>query len=306
MASSVSGGIFGDLFALYMVIALLVGGLVLGWLGYIMVKFRDRPGIERPRDAPKAGILPAERGHPIWSYVMAIVIAAIMFGLAFGTISAVDTLEKPPQEGDRLDARITGLQFGWQITFAGDGGVPLTLTNDWTLPVDTAIVADVVSKDVWHNFALPDYRIRIDVVPGQTNHIWWKATEVATTETVCVQICGTGHAQMKGVLHVVTKDEFVTFVAEKSQAEYAKLERAGNVHNGTFDGAGFSFPSSPAASEKGIALRIENTGGAETFRAGASSVEAAAGATVMLYVPPGTSSIDAVQAQTQHTLRSVS
>lgn len=257
MVESTSAGIFRSLYSLYMVIALIVGGLILGWLGYILVKFRARPGMPKPRDAPKAGVLPAERGHPIWSYVMAIVIAAVMFGLAFGTISAVHTLEEPPREGERVDAIVTGFQFGFRLTYAGEGGIPIAKITDWTIPVDTPIVADVVSADVWHNFAIPEFRIRIDVIPGQTNHIWWEAHETGEVRPVCVQICGVGHAQMHTNMIIVTKDEWRAYVANESANGYATLEKNGQLVNVTFDGEAFEIETSEKFNaSKPYALRI--------------------------------------------------
>ncbi|HUR68453.1 MAG TPA: hypothetical protein VM370_04345 [Candidatus Thermoplasmatota archaeon] len=262
--SSTSAGIFHQLYYLYMAIALVVGALVLGWLAYSLIKFRARPGVERPRDAPRAGVLPAERGHPLWSYVMALVIAGIMFGLAFGTISAVHTLEEPPHEGERVMANVTGFQFGWRFTQYGEGGVPIAKVTDWTIPVDTPIVADVQSKDVWHNFAIPDFRIRIDVIPGQVNHIWWEAHETGEVLPVCVQICGVGHALMHTNMHVVTKDEWKAYVADESAKEYAKLEKAGQVVNVTYDGATFATETKTLAEGKPFAYRLTNAGAEAT------------------------------------------
>lgn len=293
---SVSGGIFRSMFTLYMTIALIVGTLVIGWLLTILVKFRARPESAKPRDAPRAGVLPAERGHPIWSYVMALLIAAIMFGLAFGTISATHELEEPPHDGDRLDVVVTGFQFGWQLSYAGEGGIPITKISDWTIPVDTAIVADVKSRDVWHNFALTEFRVRIDVIPGQTNHIWWQAQETGDVQPVCVQLCGVGHALMKTTMHVVTKDEWRTYVATQSSAEYAKLEKAGQLLNVTYDGAAFTTTSNATLNAtKAFAVRIDNqAASAERFTFGEHELELAPGQTGLLYAPVGSTKLEAL------------
>lgn len=261
-ANSVSSGIFGSLFLLYMAIALVVGALVLGWLAYNIVKFRARPGQPRPADAPVAGVVPAERGHPVWSYVMALVIGGIMFGLAFSTISAVHTLEVPPEEGDRLDIGLAGFQFGWRVTYVGEGGIPVAKVNEWTVPVDTAIVANVTSQDVWHNFALPGYRIRIDVVPGQTNHIWWKSANVETVEPVCVQLCGTNHALMKGVMHVVPKADFEAYLADETRAAYETFAKKNTVLNATFTSDALQVEGDARAG-KAFAVNLTNGGSAE-------------------------------------------
>lgn len=300
-ADSVSSKIFGELYYLYLAIALAIGGLIIGWLFYILVKYRARPGSPTPRDAPRAGVLPAERGHPIWSYVMALVIAAIMFGLAFGTISATEELETPPEGVERVDALIEGFQFGWRLTYAGEGGVPIAKITEWRVPVDVPIVADVVSKDVWHNFALTEYRIRIDVVPGQTNSIWWQAKETGEVQPVCVQLCGVGHALMKTKMLVVSKEEWRAYVAEQSAAEYAKLEKAGQLVNLTYDGAGFAASNAIANATKAFAVRINNQGASEErFTFGDHAIALASGQTGLLYAPAGSTKLEALASDAVH------
>jgi len=294
-ARSVSGSIFDQLFYLYMAIAVVVGVLVVGWLVYIMVKYSARPGSPKPRDAPRAGVLPAERGHPLWSYVMALVIAGIMFGLAFGTISAVTTLETPPEGEEWLHLNVIGFQFGWKVEYIGTGGIVVGRINEWTIPVDTAIVANVTSQDVWHNFALNEYRMRIDVIPGQTNHLWWKAQDVGTVEPVCVQICGVGHALMKARMHVVPQDEFTRWLSDESQRDYGRLERANQVLNLTYDGAGFRAENKSIDPTKAFAVRIDNQGAAsERFALGQNQVSLASGETGLVAGAAGVTRLEAL------------
>ncbi|HET6403438.1 MAG TPA: hypothetical protein VFH78_02225 [Candidatus Thermoplasmatota archaeon] len=302
MAVSVSTEIFNELFNLYMAIALVVGTLVIGWLGYILVRYRARPGTVRPADAPRAGTLAPERGHPIWSYVMALLIAGIMFGLAFGTISATTELETPPPEGERVNVTVVGFQFGWRLIYAGEGGVPIAKINDWTLPVDTPIVADIVSQDVWHNFALTEYRIRIDAVPGQINRIWWQAHEPGTIEPVCVQICGVGHALMKTTMHVVSKEEWRQYVATESAREYQRLGNA--TVNLTFDGATFRADggNSTINTARAFAVRINNQAATEErFTFGEHVLTLASGQTGLLYAPAGSTKLEALTTGASHT-----
>ena len=302
--SSVSGGIFNELYYLYLAIAIVVGGLVLGWLGYILVKYRAKPGTAKPRDAPKAGVLPAERGHPIWSYVMALLIAMIMFGLAFGTISATHELEEPPTEGERVQAVITGFQFGWRLTYPGEGGIPISKITDWKVPVDTPIVADVVSADVWHNFALTEYRIRIDVVPGQTNHIWWQAHETGEIEPVCVQLCGVGHALMKTKMEVMEKDAWRAYVAQQSASGFANLTTV----NLTYDGAAFTVTNNATLNAtKAFAVRIDNQAASEErFTFGTYTLTLGAGQSGLLYAPVGATKLEALNTDAFHSFHEVS
>lgn len=262
MASSVSSGIFERLFLTYMGIALVVGGLVIGWLLYSIWRFRERPGDARPRDAPVAGMIPAERGHVLWTYVMAGGIAAIMFGLAFSTISAVHELETPPEGVDAIHMNVTGFQFGWRFNHTGTGGVAFSRVGELTVPAGMPIVMNVTSSDVWHNFAIPDYRIRIDAVPGEVTHIWFQAHEPAETHIACVQLCGSGHAIMRADLHVLAQADYDRWLAEQSASEYARLVGRGAAVNVTYDGAAIEPRNGTTLPPRGpAAFNVTNAGG---------------------------------------------
>ena len=293
MASSVSTTIFNQLFATYMVIAVLVGGLVVGWLFYAMWKFRARPGDPRPRDAPVPGMIPAERGHVMWVYIMAGGIAAIMFGLAFSTISAVDTLEHPPADVPASYHNVTGFQFGWRFNYTGAGGIPFNKVGEFTVPEDTPIVMNVTSQDVWHNFAIPDYRIRVDSVPGVVNLMWFQANDPAETHVACVQICGAGHAIMRANVHVLPKADYEAWLAKESRAEYERLLKAGRATsvNLTRDGAWTGEETRLAAGRPAV-FNVTNAGDAplEAYLrlaegARLATITVAPGANGHLYLP---------------------
>lgn len=283
--TSVSGEIWHGLFYLYLTIALVVGALVLGWLLYSLWRFRARPGVAPPPDHPKPGHLSRERGHPVWSYVMAIIIAGIMFGLAFGTINAIHELETPPPEGTNLHVNVTGFQFGWRVNYTGTGGINVARANEWTVPVDVPVVANVTSQDVWHNFAIPDFRIRIDAIPGQTNHIWFQAQQTGDYQPVCVQLCGVGHALMKSKMHVVSQADFDKYLAAESQKEYDRFFKAGrNVVNATWDGQSFTVAGAKLDDTRPVAVNLTNNGQeTQVFTLGAYNITLNPGATGGLF-----------------------
>ena len=290
MATSVSQGIFDSLFNLYMAIALAVGAAVIGWLFYNLWAFRARPESPRPFDAPVAGMLPAERGRPIWSWALAIGIAAIMFGLAFSTISAVNTIEIPPKDREWNHHNVTGFQFGWKYDYVGVGGIPFQKIGDWTVPVDTVIVLNVTSQDVWHNYALTDFRIRVDAIPGEVNTMWFEAQQTGEYSNVCVQICGTSHALMKASMDVVTQEEYRTWLARESDSEFNKLQnsifrdtRRGTVVNVTI-GEDAIIPQSHLVPGRPVVFNVTNAGsGPATVTAGGNAVTVPPGASARLY-----------------------
>jgi heme/copper-type cytochrome/quinol oxidase subunit 2 len=249
------------------------------------VRYRARPDSPRPADAPIPGTVTPERGTVLFSWIIALVIAVIMFGLAFSTIHAVDAIENPPPDEPSLHYNVTGFQFGWKYNYTGEGGVNWQNVSDWTVPADTVVIMNITSQDVWHNFAFPNFRIRVDAIPGEVNHLWFKAKETGEERNACVQICGAGHAGMKAVMHVVTPAEYARFLHDSSMEQYAKLAKKSQV-NATFDGTSLNVS---ALAKAASALSITNNGpSAATFSVdGAYPVTVQPGQSGLLYVPTG-------------------
>lgn len=213
MAAASSTPVYEALFNLYFVVAAAVGVAVTAWIVTALVRFRERPGEDAP-DAPRAGVVAAERGHVVWIYAMTGGIAVILFGLVFGTIDAVNFIEHPPETGDALHVKVTALQFGWIFDYP-EG---FQTFGELRVPVGRVVILDVTSRDVWHNFAVPEYRIRIDAIPGQTNHLWFNATEAGTARILCAELCGVGHAAMKGSIVAVSPGEYAAWVDQMRPA----------------------------------------------------------------------------------------
>ena len=83
------------------------------------------------------------------------------------------------------------------------------------VPVDRSVIIDVSSKDVIHNFCLPDMRIAQDAIPGQVIPMWFRPIKTGTFEVVCGQLCGLGHYAMKGTLVVDTPEEYQAWLKER-------------------------------------------------------------------------------------------
>lgn len=93
------------------------------------------------------------------------------------------------------------------------------------------------AQDVIHDVGLPHFRLKMDAVPGTPTTIWF--TPVYTTEEMrqitgngafeyeiaCDQMCGNSHYTMRGVIKVVTRDEFILWRAQQKPA-YAELNPA--------------------------------------------------------------------------------
>ena len=55
---------------------------------------------------------------------------------------------------------------------------------------------------------MPQFRAKMDLVPGQQSNLWFEPTLLGTYEVACAEYCGTGHYAMRGVVVVDTQEDF--------------------------------------------------------------------------------------------------
>ena len=96
-------------------------------------------------------------------------------------------------------------------------GRPYLFATDAALvvPVDTVVKVLVTSNNNLHAFAVPQFGIKIDAVPGRINETWFKvnAGEEGTYYGQCSELCGVNHAFMPIEVTVVSKAEFRRWIA---------------------------------------------------------------------------------------------
>ena len=73
------------------------------------------------------------------------------------------------------------------------------------IAVDQPVKVLLRSKDVLHDFYVPQFRAKMDLVPGMVTYFWFTPTRTGTFEVLCAELCGIGHHTMRG--HVVVDEE---------------------------------------------------------------------------------------------------
>ncbi|RMC37314.1 cytochrome c oxidase subunit II [Paracoccus alkanivorans] len=90
------------------------------------------------------------------------------------------------------------------------------------LPVNRPVKMLLRSVDVLHDFYVPEFRAKMDMVPGMITYFWFEPTRTGEFEILCAELCGTGHAFMRGYVQVVEQEEYDAWLQEQlSFAEYA-------------------------------------------------------------------------------------
>ena len=169
---------------------------------FSVIEFRMRPGEENLDGPPIHG---NTRLEVIWTAVPAILIV----GLVTYAYVVMRDIEQAPAAGNERVVTVTGQQFTW--TFAYNEGGKKFSTAQLYLPAGKSVKFDVKSKDVIHDFWVPDFRMKIDAVPGITTH--YRVTPknpaaIGDHAIVCAELCGLGHAFMRQTAHVLSKADF--------------------------------------------------------------------------------------------------
>ena len=223
--------------------------LFVGWgafFVYCLVRFR--------RSRQPVASYPGAKSHASSYLEGAVLVVEMVLLFAFSIPLWAARVDDLPPERDALVVHVTGEQFAWNVHYAGPDGVfgktdiklldlqsnPLgldrsdpaakddvTTLNQMYLPVNKPVIVKLRSKDVIHSFGVPEFRVKQDAIPGLTIPIWFipnVTTEEMRTRTgkpefqyeiACAQLCGLGHARMRGFVTVQTAEEFQRWLDEK-------------------------------------------------------------------------------------------
>jgi len=227
------------------------------------------------------------KGHKAiyWSHndqlemVWMIVPAVVMTFLVVQGLQAWNTIMV--DEGDHdIEIEATGYQFAWEIRYPGRDnmlgtkdfrkiGGKNTLGQDWTdakniddvvasdiyLPVGKKIRVRITAKDVLHNFYLPQFRVKMDAVPGMPTYFIFTPTvttdsmrrrlsaspdwqvadkqddtkkryETFDYELACAELCGKGHYSMRRVIKIVSQEEYEAWLdKQEANSTYMSIVR---------------------------------------------------------------------------------
>jgi len=198
-----------SLWDIVLVISVPIFILVLVVVLFCVWKFRQRPGEELKDGPPIHGNTQLE---VVWTAIPAL----LLVGLCSYTFFVLDEIEQ--KDPDELVVNVTGEQFTWTFAYPSvrAGGKPLA-SSQLYLPKDRPIRFNVRTKDVLHDFWVPQFRMKIDAVPGITTQVRVTPDTVGRYPVVCAELCGVGHATMRQVAHVVEPGEFQRWVRSRQR-----------------------------------------------------------------------------------------
>ncbi|QCI67372.1 cytochrome c oxidase subunit II [Phreatobacter stygius] len=82
------------------------------------------------------------------------------------------------------------------------------------------------SVDVLHNFYVPEFRAKMDMVPGSVTYFWFTPIRAGEFDVLCAELCGLAHSQMRGKVIVESAQAYNAWLAQqKTFAEMSARSR---------------------------------------------------------------------------------
>ena len=194
----------------------LVVGVALAW---ILVRFRDRPGVSR---------VPAQtRGHTLLEISWTIAPALVLLAIAIPTIQVIFRTQAAPPR-DALEITVYGHQWWWEFRYPA---LQVVTANELHVPAGRPVALTLQGPDVIHSFWVPRLGGKRDVIPGRLNRLTFTAETPGEYRGQCAEFCGVSHANMGMRVIVDAPDAFARWVAaQKTElAEPAGLAAEGKA-----------------------------------------------------------------------------
>lgn len=178
--------------------------VVFGLMLYYIIRYRHNSPLDRGKIAERT-----------FGFEMAWTTGTlvIFFGLFIWGAVIYVTLYRPPPNA--LKIYVVAKQWMWKVEHAGGQREIDTLH----VPVNKPIELVMTSQDVIHDFFVPAFRLKRDVLPGQYETMWFQPDEIGTYHLFCSQLCGTGHAAMIGSVVVMSDPAYASWLAQNGASD---------------------------------------------------------------------------------------
>lgn len=100
-----------------------------------------------------------------------------------------------------VEIEVTGYQYWWEVRYPDDD---VTTANEFHIPTGVPVRLTLHSEDVIHSFWVPELVGKVDMVPGQTNHMTIEADRPGVYRGQCAEFCGVQHANM--AIYVIAEE----------------------------------------------------------------------------------------------------
>jgi cytochrome c oxidase subunit 2 len=158
----------------------------------------------------------------VWVTIPFIMVSALAI---YGWVVLDDIEAKKP---NTLVVNVTAQQFAWSFDYPAEK----VKTNRLVLPKGRPVEFRIKTKDVLHDFWVPEFRLKSDAVPGITTKIRVTPSRLGKYDVVCAELCGIGHSTMRQNVEVLKRADYDAWVAKETKSAAG----GGATGNATADG----------------------------------------------------------------------
>src|SRR5687768_14039501 len=221
--------------------------LVNEFLAYAVYRYRHRQG-------QKAHYEPENRKLEWWLTGITTVGIAAMLAPGLSVWAKFVTVPD-----DATEVEVLGQQWNWSYRLPGRDGTlgktdvrRISLDNPYGideddaagqddvlvqspqlhLPIDRPVKLLLRAKDVNHQFAVPQFRVKMDMVPGMVTYFWFTPTRTGEFDALCEQLCGIAHYIMRGRVVVDEQEKYDSWLATQPTFAKTRAEVAGDPQAG--------------------------------------------------------------------------
>jgi cytochrome c oxidase subunit II len=219
--ATVQGRQIHDLYVDLLVLAAPVFVGVEGALLWCVVRYRHR------EDGPVSQSAGGVRSLALF-FALPTAIVAFLFVFGEQTLAQVQHRDPSPV----VDLRIEGFQWQWTFYYLNEGffvtGKTLTKVPVVAVPVGEPIHVRLESRDVVHEFFVPEFLFMRNALPGRPNEFDFTPTRIGTFRGQCAEFCGLHHDRMTFVLKVMAETDYAAWVDhEKAEAQKVDCDPSG-------------------------------------------------------------------------------
>lgn len=217
------------------------------FMAYAVIRYRYRKG-------KRAEYAPENKKLEVW--LVAVTTVGVVAMLAPGLFVWAKFVEVPK---DAAVFEALGKQWHWSFRFPGKDGVLGTVSARYVsdknpfgmnpndpngkddvlvtspevhLPVGRPVKALLRSIDVLHDFAVPQFRVKMDLVPGLVTYIWFTPTRTGQFDLLCEELCGLAHFTMRGRVIVEEEKAFQAWLSRYPTYAQSSAQVAGDAEAG--------------------------------------------------------------------------
>ena len=174
---------------------------------YLCIKYRSHvKSLISPTDDRTRENRDSKWKGPLIVYVLMLIVLVVVASQSFATY---DAFSRIPSSTNTVHISVVAHQFAWTFIYS-NGFVSEDVA---VVPANAIVVFNVTSRDVYHQFGIPFFRVKTDAIPGRMNAVWIQTTQVGNYTVQCFELCGAGHATMIGTMSVVDPTTFAQWYA---------------------------------------------------------------------------------------------